>query len=67
MVSFYPDLWLFCECQAERLVELASDCTDPNTRQKLIAMALEYRKKGQLRGEMPVRSEATVTICGWRH
>jgi hypothetical protein len=49
MISFCADLRLFCERQAERLMELASDCTDPNTRQKLIAMALEYRgRKGQL-------------------
>jgi len=68
MVPFYPDLQPFCERQAERLMKLAGECTDPQTRQKLIAIASEYRAgSDELGGETPVRMEGAVTICGWRH
>jgi hypothetical protein len=58
MVPFYPDLQHFWAYQAERLMELARECTDPGTRQKLIAMALEYRERNrQVPGEMTLQSE----------
>jgi len=67
MVPFF-DLQHFYERQAERLMKLACECTDPKARQRLIAMASEYRDKSNpLPGEMAVPREGAISICGWRH
>jgi hypothetical protein len=43
----------FCQDQATRLTELASECTDPKVRDDLLAMAREWLKRAKAKDPPP--------------